>query len=104
MKAVKVMLHCVFCDDVIFVILDYKTRCKIYILSPCMLLHLLSITNSCTQLKYFHNFHLKLHTLKMFVMRTKTVHIQTPHQQARRKRTHTENIRPHNWNTKKQKN
>ena len=37
-----------------------------------MLLHLLSITNSCTQLKHFHNFHLKLYTLKMFVMRTKT--------------------------------
>jgi len=30
------------------------------------------ITNSCTQLKHFHNFHLKLYTLKMFVMRTKT--------------------------------
>ena len=37
-----------------------------------MLLHLLSITNSCTQLKHFHNFHLKLYTLKMVVMRTKT--------------------------------
>ena len=31
-----------------------------------------SITNSCTQLKHFHNFHLKLYTLKMFVMHTKT--------------------------------
>ena len=30
------------------------------------------ITNSCTQLKHFHNFHLKLYTLKMFAMRTKT--------------------------------
>ena len=30
------------------------------------------ITNSCTQLKHFRNFHLKLYTLKMFVMRTKT--------------------------------
>jgi len=35
-------------------------------------IHLLSITNSCIQLKHFHNFHLKLYTLKMFVMRTTT--------------------------------
>jgi len=37
-----------------------------------MLLHSLFITNSCTQLKHFHNFHLKLYTLIMFVMRTKS--------------------------------
>jgi len=30
------------------------------------------ITNSCAQLKHFHNFHLKLYTLKMFAMLTKT--------------------------------
>ena len=34
-------------------------------------LHSLFITNSCThQLKHFHSLHLKLHTLKMSVLRT----------------------------------
>jgi hypothetical protein len=56
---------------------NHKTKCsktwlQIFILSPCMLLLFLFITNSCTQLQHFHNFHLKLYTLKMFVMRTKT--------------------------------
>jgi hypothetical protein len=41
-------------------------------MNQILVARLLSIANSCTQLKHFHNFHLKLYTLKMFVMRTKT--------------------------------
>jgi len=60
-------------DDWIFLI-GYDGSFKFgyyFILSPCMLLYSLFITNSCThQLIHFHSLHLKLHTLKMSVLRT----------------------------------
>jgi len=42
---------------------------KIFILSPCMLLHSVLLPTLCTYLiKNYHNSHLKLHMLKMSVM------------------------------------
>jgi len=41
----------------------------LFILSPCMLLHLILLPTLCTYLiKNYHNSHLKSHTLKMSVM------------------------------------
>jgi hypothetical protein len=46
-----------------------KPTLTIFILSPCMLLHSVSITNLMHLLiKSYHHSHLKLHTLKMSVM------------------------------------
>ena len=68
-------------------------------LAPCLLVWCLDVY---TSRHYTDRYITSIHVQTTY--RHRCVHIQTPHWQVHHKYIRTENIPPHNWNAKKQKN